>query len=337
MKTPNTHPRPARSSEQGWVVLASLILAGIAASVSVTWARHAVLAKGTLEMSHGASETEEAAHSGMMHAREQMRLGDPPGNVQNGDEEIVLTEDGHVVTIERDVKVHDRRRLRTKAHKLNGSFTDEAAVKANAVVMPENDAAGDPTRLDCDEGTTAMMAGNVTIIGGTSTYSNTQMAGLFILENGADLTLDNVVLRGTIITRAGLCKSNAKQTGSNRPTINMVGGIRLIAGTVLPDVAMVGPDCVVNADANARVEIQGQVISDELDLPCRGTVKGMVTTETSGGCGNQIKRPGHGRGPQSWSSKLIAGAERVTKIAFPAEDYTVAEMNAMEACNVFSN
>jgi hypothetical protein len=327
----------ARSGEQGWVVVASLILAGIAASVSVTWARHAVLAKSTLEMSHGASESEEAAQSGLNHAREQMRQGHPPGNTSTGTEDVVLTEDGHVVTIEREVHVHDNRELRTHATKLNGAFTEQAAVRARARVVPESDADGDPTRLECDsDAVTTMMAGLVTVLNGSNSYENVEMAGLFILEPGADLTLENVVLRGTIITRAGKCNSAPKQVGANRPTINLIGDIRLIAGTVLPDVAFVGPDAVMTADANARVEIQGQVIADELDMPCRGSVHGMVTTEKQGSIGSNVKRPGRGRGAQGWSSELVAGAERVTEISFPSEPYTVAEMDAMESCNVFN-
>lgn len=329
---------PGRSGEQGWILISSLILAGLATSVSVTWARHAVLAKSTLEMAHGASESEEAAQSGLNHAREQMRQGHPPGNTTDGNEDVVLTEDGHVVTIERDVNSHDRRKLRTHATKLNGKFTEEAAVKARARVIPESDSGGDPTRLDCDSSAvTTMMAGNVTVLSGTANYSNVQMAGLYILEPGTDLTLENVVLRGTIITRAGKCDTEPKQVGANRPTINMVGGIRLIAGTVLPDVAVVGPDCVVTADPNARVEIQGQVVADELDVRCRGSIRGMVTTEKSKTIGNDCKRPGSGRGSQNWSNELVAGAERVTKISFPSEKYTVAEMDAMESCNAFNN
>jgi hypothetical protein len=326
-----------RPAEQGWVLVASFILAGLAASVSVTWARHAVLAKSSLEMAHGASESEEAAQSGLNHAREQMRQGHPPGNCGDGTEQVVLTEDGHVVTIEREVSSHKRRRLRTYATKMNGQFTEEAAVRARARVVPESNSEGEPTRLNCDSGAVStMMAGLVTVLSGSNTYSDVDMAGLFILEPGADLTLENVVLRGAVITRAGRCADEPMQTGSNRPTINMVGDIRLIAGTVLPDVAMVAPDCVVTADADARVEIQGQVVANELDLPCRGSLRGMVVTEKRGNIGGGCKRPGYGRGPQSWSNELVAGAERVTLISFPSESYTESEMDAMESCNVFN-
>ena len=91
---------------------------------------------------------------------------------------------------------------------------------------------------------------------------------------------------------------------------------------------------ILSADF-ARLGIEGQVIADEMDLPCRGTVVGMVTTETDSSISPAVKRPGFGRGPQDWSTQLEAGAERVTKISFPAEAYTEAEMDAMEACDVF--
>ncbi len=333
MDTNMKHPDNRR--EQGWVVIASLILAGIAASVTVTWARHAVLAKSSLEMAHGASESEEAARSGINHAREQMRQGDPPGSIADGEEDVVLTEDGHVVTIEREVEDHDRRKLKTKAHKVKGSYTDEAACKAKAKVVPESNAGGKPTRFRKNDGAGLAGAGNVHVITGTTTYANTELIGTFILETGANLTLDNVVVRGVIVTRSGLSEDDPKLTGSSRPSLHFQKNVRILPDASAPDIAIVGPDLVITADSGARLGIEGQVIADEMDLPCRGTIVGMVTTETSSNISSKCKRPGFGRGPQDWSTQLEAGAERVTKISFPAEDYTEAEMDAMEGCDVF--
>jgi len=332
----NTRPEPRRG-EQGWVVLASLILAGVAASVTVTWARHAVLAKGVLEMAHGASSSEEAARSGLNHCREQMRQGHPPGCTCDGTEDVVVTDDGNVVTIEREVESHDRRRIITHAEKVGGGFEEQAKIKGRAKVEPASNGSGDPTRLDCDEGEAVLMAGNLTIINGNTTYQNQEMAGLFLLETGATLTLEDIVLRGTIITRAGLCESNFPLTGGSRPSLVIEGGLRLLSGTVLPDVAVVGPDLVVDAAVDSRVEVRGQIIADEMRLNGRGSVSGMVTTESEEQISAKIRRPGHGRGAQPWSNKLVAGAEEITALSFPAEEYTEAEMDLMENSNVFND
>jgi hypothetical protein len=331
----STTSTPTRPAEQGWVLLASLILAGVAASVTVTWARHAVLAKGVLEMAHGASSSEEAARSGLNHCREQMRQGHPPGCTCDGTEDVVVTDDGNVVTIEREVESHDRRRIITHAEKVGGGFEEQAKIKGRATVKPASNGSGDPTRLDCDEGNGILMAGNLTIISGTSSYQNQEMAGLFLLEPGSELTLENIVLRGTIITRAGLCGDQAIQQGANRPKLIIEGGLRLLSGTVLPDVAMVGPDLEVDAATDSRVEIRGQVVADEVRIRGRGSVKGMVTTETYSEFGSNVRRPGHGRGTQPWSDKLVAGAEEITAISFPADEYTDAEMDLMESPSVY--
>ena len=345
MKTLNKHDhpttrrgrRPASRGESGWIVIAALVLATAAASVTVTWARHAVLAKGTLEMESGASSSEEAARSGLNRCREKMRLGQPPGSVEDGAEEIVVTDDGNVVTIEREVQSHKGRRLKTHARKIGGGMQEEASVKANCDVVPASKGRGERTRLTCDAGSGVLMAGNLTIISGSATYQDTQLAGLMLLEPGAELTLEDVELRGTIITRAAVCKDEPLQVDGNRPKVQLFGDIRLLAGTELPEVAVAGPDAVLTSDSNARVEIDGVTVADEIDLRGRGTVRGMMVHETSASVDSDIRRPGHGRGPQSWPTSLEAGAEAVTRMSFPATGYTTAEMDAMEACNAGNN
>jgi hypothetical protein len=330
---------PRRRGEAGWVVLASMILVTIAASVTVTWARHALLAKGTLEMALGANSSEEASRSGLNRCREKMRQGQCPGVADDGEEDVVVTDEGYIVTTERgvDPAEHDRRSLRSHARQAAGTFEEEASLKGRARVVPGSHGNGNATRLKCDEASGVLAAGLLTIISTDTTVSDTEMAGLFLLDNAAVLTLNNVVLRGTIITRAGLCGDEPLKQGSGRPEVRLEEGVRLLSGTVLPGVAVLGPDLVMTSTNDSRVEVQGMVVADELDLSGRGCMRGMVVTETSGGVGIKMKRPGYGRGPESWSSKLDPGAENVTRIAFPAEGFTTDEMDVMEKYNAFGS
>lgn len=321
--------RPVRSvprrGEQGWVLLATIVLSAIAASISVAWARHAVLAKGSLEMSHGASETEEAARSGLQRARQQMRAG-----ATKTAQEVVQTVDGDMVTVNRTEYGNEQRELRFQAARPGGDISEQAALRAHVSVIPTSGSGDEVTQLECETGDAVLAAGSLTVINSSVTYQDVELAGLFLLDAGADLTLDNVILRGTILTRAGLCDTNSPITGPARPQVNVYGTLRLLAGTELPDTAFMGPDAVVTVDAAARVDIQGMVVVDEIDLPARGVLNGLLVSKSSENVGASIRRPGHGRGAQSFPSFVVPGAERVTKMAFPTDDYTTAELDLME-------
>ena len=102
--TPPNRQRVTRArGEQGWVLLATVILSAVAASLTVTWARHAVLQKSQLEMSSGASEAEEATRSGLERTRQKMRSGNPPGTEADGEEDVVTTDSGDIIICEREI------------------------------------------------------------------------------------------------------------------------------------------------------------------------------------------------------------------------------------------
>ncbi len=311
--------------------MATLVLSAIVVSVTVTYARHAVLAKRSLEFASGASPAEEASRSGLERTRDRMREGHLPTTVSDGGEDTVETASGEIVTSEREIIDHDERRLRVHARGNGSDVADEANLRARGRVDPSGDTQGQRNRLRCDVGDAVLLAGNLTIISGSVTYTDTQLAGLFLLEAGAELTLDDVVLRGTIITRAGLCNSNAPQLGANRPKVQVYGGLRLLAGTDIPDVAVAAPDLRFIADSSSRVEVRGMVMAEEFEVPGRGAVRGLAVSTEEPVFGSGIRRPGHGRGLQSWSEQVECGAESVRTLSFPFEDVTDAEYDAMDA------
>ena len=65
-------------------------------------------------------------------------------------------------------------------------------------------------------------------------------------------------------------------------------------------------------------------------MRCRGSIKGLVIAEGVEQIGSDVKRPGHGRGPQSWPTSIEVGAEQVTALSFPTEPYTSSLLNDME-------
>ena len=323
--------RDRRSQEGGWVLMATLVLSTIVVSVTVTYARHAVLAKKSLEVASGASAAEEASRSGLERTRERMEEGYLPGTEEEGTEDVVETPTGEIVISEREVIDHDDRKLKVEARGNGGSFEDEATLKAKGRVTPGHGKNDSVTSTDCDTGT--MLAGLVTIISGDVTYQGTELAGLFLLEEGATLTLDDIVLRGTIITRAGMCKDNLPHSGSSRPAVNVYGGLRHLAGTELPDTAVLGPDLVYICDSQSRVELEGMVVTDEFEVRGRGTVKGMVVSKKDPVFSSNCSRPGNGRGLQSWPESIEPASENVKKLTFPFDQLDDATLDLMDTCD----
>ncbi|GJM22556.1 MAG: hypothetical protein DHS20C15_24710 [Planctomycetota bacterium] len=342
----NYQPSPHRQralrarGEQGWVLLATVVLSAVAASLTVTWARHAVLQKSQLEMSSGASEAEEATRSGLERTREKMRRGSPPGSEADGEEDIVTTDSGDVIICEREVDPDERsckRRVRARSHKpgkdFNLDFKESASARGRCRVQPGSGggaAGGRITRVDCSTGASVIAASDLIVISGNATYANTTILGVFLLEAGAELTLDKVVLQGGIVTRAGLCDDTSPQSGGARPRVNLVGGTHINPGYTLKDIAIMAPDAVVVADSNARINLHGFIAADEIDFECRGSLHGMVVAETELNIGSKIVRPGESRGARDFPDTIVPGAEVMTSISFPEDVPSEAELDLME-------
>ncbi len=125
----------ARRNESGWVLAASLILSTLAIAVTVTYARHAVLAKKSLEFAQGASPVEEATRSGMERVRERMLDGNPPGTVEEGTQDHAVTAGGEDVTGERQVLAAQMREIRVRA---TSTVTAQASDEFNTRPAPRS-------------------------------------------------------------------------------------------------------------------------------------------------------------------------------------------------------
>lgn len=326
-------------AEQGWVLIAALLVATVSASLTVGWARHAVLSKGQLEMSTGASRTEEASRSGLERTRELMRKGKPPGTEDDGEEDVVTTSNGDSVHSEReeDDIEHDKRDIKVRAYHSSGNSHKDAAVRSRAKVVPGSQGKGKRTRLDCVEGSKIIVIPGLTMVTGMLVLTpSSDVSGVYLLENGATLVMEDIDFTGAIVTRASLCETNALATGGGRPTVQLKGGCVLRDGPDLPGLSLCGPDLVITADTDARIDVRGMIVAEDINLPCRGVLREMVVSESTEVISSNISRPGHDRGPQDFPSFVKPGSEKMTYISFPTEHFTDDEMDTMEAYDVDS-
>jgi hypothetical protein len=319
---------PARRREAGWVLAATLVMSSLAIAVTVTYARHAILAKKSLEYGKGASEVEEASRSGLEKVRERMLDGDPPGTVGEGTHDESITPTGEEVIGEREVLPDQRREVRVHATSGPDVTGEEFRTKVRGRVEPEDGPTKDRTTIECDDGQ-PLLAGSLMVISGPVDFTGVQLSGLMLLEEGAVLTLTDVVLRGTILTRHGVCKSYPQAEGANRPKVRVFGGLRLLAGTELPDTAMSAPDAILETDDLSSIEMRGFVSADQIRIKGRGSMKGMVVSGELEEIDAEVSRPGHGRGVEDYPEPVKPGAEKFVRVAFPNDPVSAATLDLM--------
>jgi hypothetical protein len=323
----------ARRSESGWVLAAALVMSTLAIAVTVTYARHAVLAKKSLEFAQGASPVEEATRSGMERVRERMLQGDLPGTIAQGTQDHAVTSGGEDVTGEREDIGNKMREIRVRATSTTGSqSSDEFNTKARGTVQPGSGSTQKKTTVKCTNGQQVLL-GNCTSISGNASFTGAELSGVLLLEDGAHLTLQDCILRGSICTRHGVCSDHPACTGANRPKVSVYGGLRLLCSSDLPDTAMCAPDGVLDCDASARVEVNGFACADEVNVKGHSCVSGMVVSDTSETIDPTVKRPGHGRGCQSYPDSVDCGIEEVTKVVFPNDPIPGSTLDVMATSN----
>ena len=325
-------------SERGWVLIATLILTAVAASITVGWARHAVLSKGQLEFATGASRTEEASRSGFDRLREQMRRGQPPGSDEDGEEEHVITEDGDEVRVSRTAQGHDQREVDVEVRHEGGGDHREAALRGRAEVVPGSQGGGKRTRLRNEDGDKVLLVPGLTMVTGELVFTpSSDLEGIYVMLEGSRMVLEDCTLTGAIVSEAALSDSNPLTTGANRPVVEVRGGFLGRPGADLADLLICGPDLRFEATTDAQIDVSGMVVAEEVDLPCRGAVRGTVVTEVSENIGPNVQRPGHGRGVQDFPACVEPGSERMTRISFPTDEFTVADMDVLEAYDVLAD
>jgi len=381
-----------RAGERGWVLVSALVLSMVAASITVGWARHAVLSKGQLEFSNGASRTEEAARSGLERTKEQMRNGDPPGPVGDGDDgdeddcggwsmdeddgETVNTPQGDRVTScsrekekgkgngssnkgsfcddeddddkqwghgwDEDDGGNGKRRIDIEVEHDEGGDHRKSTVRANCDVVPTSKNGkgknGKRTCIGKDKGSKINLIPGLTMITGTMVFTpSSDLSGVYLLEPGATIVLEDNTLSGVILTRSALDPDYDYDSGTDRCRIEIRGSFDCTPGTDYPGLSICAPDGVVDVDADARIDIGGMVVSEDIFIPAKGVLRGMVVTEGTEEIGTQISRPGAGRGPQDFPDYMSVGSERMTRIAFPSDVFTEDEYELIEGVDVFDN
>ena len=148
-------------------------------------------------------------------------------------------------------------------------------------------------------------------VSGQTTWSDTTVEGLVIVQNSSALVLDDVVIKGAIVSEdSTFASSLGDYDMSTTPTVLISGDVRIDSdASVLEGVGLCMPDGTVMSYADqGRVQVDGDVIAHTLRVLCPGTILGNVASVEDVDFHDDFERPGHGRVPQAWSDILDTDA-----------------------------
>jgi hypothetical protein len=330
VRSPTRSPRTA--GDQGYILVALLLLVGAMASIGATFSRHVVVRAHTTSLNTSFLEAQEIADSQVEFVIQSDRAGIPV--IGSKILEAVRSEAAHHdTTLAVATLANDRMRIGLQALPTDGMGVTRL-IEVERIAAPKN---LDPDTLPRLAATSlAALAADLTIprtiYTSSATVSNTILEGLVIIQTGVALTLDNVIIRGAILSEGSL---QTDPLGDFEPLAApqlIVGGnVRILAGDDLPGLAILMPDGIISTtNADARVQIVGDTVAHDITLGCPGSLRGRLANVGAPVLHVDIEQIGAGRSALPWSPALDShGAFDTVSIAFVPRSLTVDDLTAL--------
>ena len=297
-------PRHARSA--GFTLIAVLLAVGVMAGLVTAYGRHVIVSSRGGMASPQLLASREACHSGLVLARQALLSGDDamPATIPAGDglAGITLSEttSGHeLLTIES--MGEDGLGARRKAELAMQPVASTAPVGPSSL----------PTLSASTVGTLLSTPGlPLQHITASTTLTGVELSKLLVVHPGVVLTLNDVVLKGTILSASVL--EQVEYGGFDAtlaPRVLMTGNVRIDPPPELPGLAILMPEGKVNTSgADKRLQIHGDVIAHDISLLFPGAFEGhAVGVSVALADEAVLDRLGFDRKPPDWSPKLQLG------------------------------
>lgn len=300
--------------DAGYVLLAALLLTTLIASLVMTYSRHALLSIDSSSVNIASQLAQDAADSGFAWAKQSLRA-------DAGSTTRLDLGDGRSVAVSVGSGAGSLREIDVDATSEGTSQSLQATFEVYSVTgdrLPE---------LTSAAKTAVNAATPMIVLSGSSSYTSTEITGMVLLRTGTTLTLQDVILDGSIVSEAALTG------GTGGVTINLRGGVQIRPGAALPGCAIVAPDATISGDGSERVEMHGAIVAGSLALPGSGALHGEVACAAAPVLGADIDEPGAGRAPRAWPSSLSTGASGVGRLSFTGVDVRDAEKTAIRGYN----
>jgi hypothetical protein len=297
------------------VLLTVLLLVSLVVTTAATWAHHTSVDFRQSNASLWIEESRNAAQSGLAVGTRLVATGQASyaGDVDAG-------------TQSADVTIADlgggQRRIRVEAT-VQGLGT---TLDARATVYGTT--AGALPRMEATAAAQAKSDPAQTKLTGTKTLQDAVVAGTLVLARGSDVTLQDVVVYGSIVSEPAINGPPYKANEATRLTVT--GSLRVDGGTLLPGCAIVMPDGALTVQAGAAVEIHGVVVADRIAWAGQGSADAHIMAAQPFTLPPALDRPRYGRTPPAWPASLQPATFGVSQIAFPPSAPTKPETAAIK-------
>jgi hypothetical protein len=337
--------RPVQRDQAGFTIVAILIIIGMMAALAATYSRHVIVYALASEVSDASLEARELIDSQLEFVLQSQRVG---VEVVSG-KVVEAMVDGWVGAGEHVMA--GRTSMSMQSMKTAGSAHDDRSSMLVHVEFPNGMGATHlietarapaliathPDNLPIIENELRIELMNDSSIPKTYFSSNTlvqdtELTGLVIVNSGVVLTLDNVIVRGAVLS-GGAAGGGTLGDFSEflAPQLVIQGNARIISESFLGGLAVLMPEGSITANgSDARLQVQGDVLAYTVSLDCPGAVIGNVASVDAAVMHTDMQRVGHGREPQDWSPVLDHhDAWNTEFVAFLPRTVTVDDLSAI--------
>jgi hypothetical protein len=318
--------------EQGYILIALLVLVGALASIGATFSRHVVVRAHSSSVNTSFLDAQEIVDSQIEFVVQSDRAGVPVDSSKILD--AVRTEAAHHTTSLAVGDLTDDRRLIQLQALTRSGMGVTRLLEVQRIGTPKNTSSDTLPRFR-ESSLDALLADHSYTrhrFQKSATVTNAILEGLVIIRRGAVLTLDNVVIRGAVVSEDALDQDPfGPFEPLGAPELVIGGNVRILANDFLPGLAVLMPDGIIStANSDARVQIVGDVVSQDITLGCPGSLRGHLAIVGDPVLHVGIKLMGIGRKPMPWAPSLDSnGTFDAVSVAFVPRPLGVDDLPAL--------
>jgi len=296
----NATHRSARGRERGFVVVAVLLVIAALAMVGTTYIKHVETVRRDRSLSANALDGRTAADSAAEVARKALALGETV-------DDAVIEAGRSTAGVAASALGDGRSRTLVRAVEDDGIG---ATLLAETAWVPSGEAseADDLPRLQAELLADVLADASISkhYYSGQSRVANTELEGLVVVRNGSALVLDDVVIRGCIVSEDTLFDALLGEVDLGTvPTVVVAGNLRIDPIEALPGLALCLPDGVfMTYGGEGRVQIDGDVVAYTVQLLAPGAIRGNIASVDPPELHADFELVGSGRHPLPWSPAL---------------------------------
>lgn len=298
------HPT-ARRRDAGFAIVAVLMVVAVMLSVGFTFVRHTTLKAPSSPAFEAAVSARETVESGLDFARESVDAEEHllGKTLKLGKQAAQLaTADAGTLSRRFDIRATNSDGLGSTLLTEVGQVTSGGDVRVgHADHLP---------RLTPEVMDTLLTDYSIPkiVVSGKETFEDVTLEGLVILEDSAFALMRNVVIEGSVVSRAALLEGPFGDFDENAaPSLVVDKNFRIDPADFLPDVAVVMPNGVVETWYEAgSFQISGDVSAHTVSMQRPGVFDGSLAYVdlTLGG---DVARVGVGLAPRPLADALTPG------------------------------